>query len=159
MRYAALRSPQCGIFYRTIGVDLFRKQEKNHDPNQDPRPPRGRIDGGRRHRAELCQAPRAAAGRQRVHRYAADLPLLCPLGLQGELPRLLRLRPSAAHFRRRLRLGPDLDAARLCARLRRAGRGLPVPQAEGRRVHRHGRRLPVPFPRPLHQRHHDLPHL
>ena len=36
---------------------------------------------------------------------------------------------------------------------------LPVPQAEGRRVHRHGRRLPVPLPRPLHQRHHDLPHL
>ena len=84
---------------------------------------------------------------------------LRPLGLEGKLPRLLRLWPAAADFRRCVCLGSDLHAAGLHPCLRRAGRGLPVPQAKGRRVHRHGRRLPVPLPRPLHQRRDHLPHL
>ena len=59
------------FFHRTIGVDLFRKQEKNHDPNQDPRPHRGRTDGSRRHRLELPQGGSVCIGMLPIFLYCA----------------------------------------------------------------------------------------
>ena len=85
--------------------------------------------------------------------------LYCPLGLQGDF-RLLRLRPSAAHFSTALTPGArPRCCSTMCSPIGVLGVACLFRKQKGGVLHRHGRRLPVPFHRPLHQRRDHLPHL
>lgn len=100
---------------------------------------------------------RAAAGRKRLHRHAAESSSTVRAGASARRSSrqfaygLLQLLLDGAYA-----WGPTsmlLDYLLAFGVLGVAGL---LPQEEGRHFHRHGRRLCLPLHRPLYQRHHDL---